>query len=162
MIHRDLKPENVVLSAEDASVRVVDFGLAKVMGPPPANASVFENTDSVSQLSADLLQAHSGYVLHSSVLLCSLLVLGRSWHPPSWADGTLCICSCRNTIRTAAEGDATQGHGGGRREWGYGKDGDVDADGDENGKRVLGESEVSRGYTRADSCQPSRGTSPVG
>eukprot|EP00667_Euglena_gracilis_P003202 EG_transcript_3210 len=34
ILHRDLKPQNIVLSLSDEAVRVVDFGLAKVIQPP--------------------------------------------------------------------------------------------------------------------------------
>eukprot|EP00668_Euglena_longa_P002097 GGOE01002433.1.p1 GENE.GGOE01002433.1~~GGOE01002433.1.p1 ORF type:complete len:615 (+),score=38.79 GGOE01002433.1:624-2468(+) len=45
ILHRDLKPQNIVLSLSDAGVRVVDFGLAKVIGPP---TSVVVGVDGVS------------------------------------------------------------------------------------------------------------------
>jgi len=35
IVHRDLKPENIVLktNSDDADVKIVDFGLAKIIGP---------------------------------------------------------------------------------------------------------------------------------
>jgi eukaryotic-like serine/threonine-protein kinase len=42
IVHRDIKPENVILSNEDNTVRVLDFGLAKyVKGNPKLKKSVF-------------------------------------------------------------------------------------------------------------------------
>lgn len=42
IVHRDIKPENVILSSEDNTVRVLDFGLAKyVKSNPKTNKSVF-------------------------------------------------------------------------------------------------------------------------
>ena len=41
IVHRDIKPENVILSSEDNTVRVLDFGLAKyVKSSPKTNKSV--------------------------------------------------------------------------------------------------------------------------
>lgn len=35
IIHRDLKPENILMTddTEDADIRILDFGLSKIIGP---------------------------------------------------------------------------------------------------------------------------------
>ena len=40
IIHRDLKPENLLLNSKgsDAEVKLIDFGLAKVMREPVASS----------------------------------------------------------------------------------------------------------------------------
>ena len=43
MAHRDLKPENILMSsdAEDADVKIVDFGLSKIIGPNETSLDPF-------------------------------------------------------------------------------------------------------------------------
>lgn len=51
IIHRDLKPENLLLTSKGASpeVKIIDFGLAKVLGAGDDSAQSFLGTR-VSQL----------------------------------------------------------------------------------------------------------------
>jgi serine/threonine protein kinase len=59
IIHRDLKPENVMLR-EDGYVKVLDFGLAKLMeGPDPSNEY---HEDVNTHLSSGLLMGTAGYM----------------------------------------------------------------------------------------------------
>ena len=41
--HRDLKPENILMvnSSEDASIKIVDFGLSKIIGPTETSLDPF-------------------------------------------------------------------------------------------------------------------------
>lgn len=41
--HRDLKPENILMSDdnEDASLKLVDFGLSKIIGPKETSLDPF-------------------------------------------------------------------------------------------------------------------------
>ena len=32
IVHRDIKPENIILADKDLSVKLADFGLAKIIG----------------------------------------------------------------------------------------------------------------------------------
>ncbi len=43
IVHRDLKPANVMLTS--SGVKVLDFGLAKALGPSPATASLTDDPD---------------------------------------------------------------------------------------------------------------------
>jgi tRNA A-37 threonylcarbamoyl transferase component Bud32 len=38
VLHRDLKPENVLVTGGDAEVKILDFGIAKLLDPPEAKA----------------------------------------------------------------------------------------------------------------------------
>jgi len=41
VIHRDLKPSNILVTDEDGTPqpKIIDFGIAKALGPPPADAA---------------------------------------------------------------------------------------------------------------------------
>ena len=39
IIHRDIKPSNILIRNEDRVVKVLDFGIARIMTPDPTNAS---------------------------------------------------------------------------------------------------------------------------
>lgn len=43
MAHRDLKPENIIMSedTDDASLKIVDFGLSKIIGPNETSLDPF-------------------------------------------------------------------------------------------------------------------------
>ena len=43
MAHRDLKPENILMenNAEDAHLKIVDFGLSKIIGPNETSLDPF-------------------------------------------------------------------------------------------------------------------------
>lgn len=44
IVHRDLKPENIMLSSAHTTIKVVDFGLAKCLGPPVPTLPAAEHT----------------------------------------------------------------------------------------------------------------------
>ena len=43
MAHRDLKPENILMvnSSEDSELKIVDFGLSKIIGPNETSLDPF-------------------------------------------------------------------------------------------------------------------------
>jgi serine/threonine protein kinase len=72
IVHRDLKPGNVKVKS-DGTVKVLDFGLAKMADPPKAG----ERTEDSPTLTLDSAATRTGVILGTAAYMCPEQVRGK-------------------------------------------------------------------------------------
>jgi Tol biopolymer transport system component/predicted Ser/Thr protein kinase len=86
IVHRDLKPENVKIKP-DGTVKVLDFGLAKMADPPEAG----EGTENSPTVTLDSAATRTGVILGTAAYMCPEQVRGKRVDKRAdiWAFGVL-------------------------------------------------------------------------
>jgi serine/threonine protein kinase len=98
IIHRDLKPGNVFLTAPSAAVKVLDFGISKVVGDAPATNSTVLGTPAwmaPEQFNTTEPIGPATDVWAIGLLAFYMLTGGQFWRsaPTEWGDLSVEICA---------------------------------------------------------------------
>src|SRR6185503_3635450 len=103
IIHRDLKPSNIALT-HDGQVKVLDFGLAKAVGPEATSATASDQTASPT-ITSPLMMTGVGMILGTAAYMAPEQAKGRAADKRSdvWAFG--CVLYEMLTGKRAFEGE---------------------------------------------------------